>query len=90
MTQLFAVGVGAVALVAEQGGGSSAGPAGATRDGWDAVDQGEGLSEEKWPRRLTDADRRAPSPLFWTHVDPYGRFELDMNSHLDLAVVAQA
>ncbi|MCO6008414.1 transposase [Actinoallomurus purpureus] len=40
--------------------------------------------------RLTDADRRALSPLFWTHVNPYGRFELDMNSHLDLvaAVVA--
>ncbi|WSJ27073.1 transposase [Streptomyces sp. NBC_01324] len=48
------------------------------------------LSEEKWPRRLTDADRRALSPLFWTHVNPCGRFELDVNSHLDLdlAVVA--
>jgi hypothetical protein len=32
---------------------------------------------------LTEADRRALSPLFWTHVDPYGRFELDMNSRLD-------
>ena len=37
---------------------------------------------------LTDADRRDLSPLFWTHLNPYGRFELDMNSHLDLAVVA--
>ncbi|MFD7054802.1 Tn3 family transposase [Streptomyces mirabilis] len=46
------------------------------------------LSEEMWQRRLTDADRRALSPLFWTHVNPYGRFELGMNSHLDLAVVA--
>lgn len=34
--------------------------------------------------QLTDADRRALSPLFWTHVNPYGRFELDMNSRLDL------
>nr|WP_275296299.1 hypothetical protein [Streptomyces sp. PAMC 26508] len=25
--------------------------------------------------KLTDADRRALSPLFWTHVNPYGRFE---------------
>ncbi|MEV0039818.1 hypothetical protein [Streptomyces sp. NPDC050804] len=33
---------------------------------------------------ITDADRRALSPLFWTHVNPYGRFELDMNSRLDL------
>ncbi|MER7520726.1 Tn3 family transposase [Streptomyces sp. NPDC126499] len=46
------------------------------------------LSEEKWQKRLTDTDRRALSPLFWTHVNPYGRFELDMNSHLDLATVA--
>ena len=46
------------------------------------------LSEEKWQKRLTDADRRALSPLFWTHVNPYGRFELDMNSHLALAATA--
>lgn len=46
------------------------------------------LSEEKRNKRLTDADRRALSPLFWTHVSPYGRFELDMNSHLDLAAAA--
>ncbi|WP_431981431.1 Tn3 family transposase [Streptomyces qinglanensis] len=46
------------------------------------------LSEEKWQKRLTDADRRALSPLFWTHVTPYGRFELDMNSHLALAAEA--
>ncbi|WBB59601.1 Tn3 family transposase [Streptomyces sp. WMMC500] len=46
------------------------------------------LSEEKWQKRLTDADRRALSPLFWTHVNPYGRFELDMNPHLDLAATA--
>jgi hypothetical protein len=23
---------------------------------------------------------------FWTHVNPYGRFELDMNSRLDLGL----
>ncbi|MFD4653210.1 Tn3 family transposase [Streptomyces sp. NPDC055817] len=48
------------------------------------------LSEEKWQKRLTDADRWALSPLFWTHVNPYGRFELDMNSHLDLAAAVAA
>ncbi|MEU2674841.1 Tn3 family transposase [Streptomyces sp. NPDC007164] len=42
------------------------------------------LAEPKWADKLTDADRRALSPLFWTHVNPYGRFELDMNSRLDL------
>ncbi|MFE9042555.1 Tn3 family transposase [Streptomyces sp. NPDC007818] len=39
---------------------------------------------------LADADRRALSPLFWTHVNPYGRFELDMNSHLALAAAVYA
>lgn len=42
------------------------------------------LSEDKWQKRLTDADRQALSPLFWTRVNPYGWFELDMNSRLDL------
>ncbi|WP_317985858.1 Tn3 family transposase [Streptomyces sp. 5-10] len=42
------------------------------------------LSEEKWQKRLTDTDRRALSPLFWTHINPYGRFELNMNHRLDL------
>lgn len=46
------------------------------------------LSEEKWQKRLTDADRRALSPLSWTHINPYGRFELDMNSRLDLDLAA--
>jgi hypothetical protein len=46
------------------------------------------LSEEKWQKRLTGADRRALSPLFWTHVNPYGRFELDMSHRLDLAAAA--
>jgi hypothetical protein len=25
------------------------------------------------------------SPLFWTHINPYGRFYLDMNTRLDLS-----
>jgi hypothetical protein len=27
-------------------------------------------------------------PLFWTHVNPYGRFELDMNTRLDLGLAS--
>ncbi|MEV4116235.1 Tn3 family transposase [Nonomuraea sp. NPDC049695] len=42
------------------------------------------LADPKWAGMLTDADRRALSPLFWTHVNPYGRFELDMSNRLDL------
>ena len=42
-----------------------------------------------------DADRRALTPLFWTHVNLYGRFDLDMDTHLNLdqalaAVAAQS
>jgi hypothetical protein len=44
----------------------------------------EVLAEPKWANRLTEADWRGLSPLFWTHVNPYGRFELDMNRHLRL------
>lgn len=32
------------------------------------------LADPKWADTLTDADRRALSPLFWTHMNPYGRF----------------
>ena len=29
-------------------------------------------------------EQRALSPLFWTHINPYGRFQLDMTTRLDL------
>ena len=33
---------------------------------------------------LAGEDRRALSPLFWAHVNPYGHFRLDMDTRLDL------
>ncbi|WP_265569123.1 Tn3 family transposase [Streptomyces hygroscopicus] len=48
------------------------------------------LADPKWADTLTDADRRALSPLFWTHVNPYGRFELDMSSRLELDLSIRA
>lgn len=48
------------------------------------------LDDPKWADTLTDADRRALSPLFWTHVNPYGRFEPDMNSRLELDLTARS
>ncbi|WP_217687113.1 Tn3 family transposase [Streptomyces sp. CAI-85] len=50
----------------------------------------EVLADPKWADKLTDADRRAVSPLFWAHVEPCGRFELDMNSRLDLDLSLRA
>ncbi len=35
-----------------------------------------------WQNRLTKEDKRALSPLFYAHVNPYGIFKLDMNKRL--------
>jgi hypothetical protein len=34
--------------------------------------------------QLTDLDRRALTPLFWSHVNPYGTFTLDLKQRLAL------
>lgn len=46
------------------------------------------LAEDDWARRLTAADKRALTPLFWSHANLYGRIDIDMDSHLDLALAA--
>jgi hypothetical protein len=38
------------------------------------------LAQPKWVGRLTPRDLNALTPLIWEHVNPYGRFELDMNA----------
>jgi hypothetical protein len=43
------------------------------------------LKRSHWEQRLTAVDLRAITPLIWEHVNPYGRFELDMESRLALA-----
>ncbi|MFE7979888.1 Tn3 family transposase [Streptomyces shenzhenensis] len=48
------------------------------------------LAEPKWADKHTEADRRALFPLFWTHVNPYGRFELDMHSRLGLDLTGRS
>ena len=40
--------------------------------------------------QLDDIDRRALSPLFWSHINPYGRFRLDMDSRIDLTAASVA
>ncbi|WP_030164024.1 Tn3 family transposase [Spirillospora albida] len=46
------------------------------------------LKDPAWAGRLTDADRRALSPLFWSHANLYGTISIDMDTHLDLGLVA--
>ena len=42
------------------------------------------LQDPAWAGGLREEDRRGLSPLFWSHVNPYGRFRLDMDTRLDL------
>ena len=44
----------------------------------------EVLAQPHWRGRLTPTDLRALTPLIWEHVNPYGRFELDMTTRLPL------
>ncbi|MBB3724569.1 Tn3 family transposase [Nonomuraea dietziae] len=42
------------------------------------------LRDPAWQKRLSPADRRGLTALFWSHLNLYGRFELDMSRHLEL------
>ena len=42
------------------------------------------LAQPHWSGKLTGRDLGALTPLFWEHVNPYGRFELDMDARLPI------
>lgn len=42
------------------------------------------LAQPKWSGKLRARDLRALTPLIWEHVNPYGRFELDMEARLPI------
>jgi Tn3 transposase DDE domain len=42
------------------------------------------LAQPHWQGMLTPRDYAALTPLIWEHVNPYGRFDLDMNTRLAL------
>jgi TnpA family transposase len=42
------------------------------------------LAQPHWQGRLGPRDLSALTPLIWEHVNPYGRFELDMEARLSL------
>ena len=46
------------------------------------------LHEPVWLSRMKTEDFRAPTPLIYAHVNPYGIFELDMETRLPIDVVA--
>ena len=43
------------------------------------------LDDPNWYNRFTDADWRGLTPLFYRHINPYGRFDLDMSYRIPLA-----
>ncbi|WP_327129513.1 Tn3 family transposase [Streptomyces sp. NBC_01727] len=42
------------------------------------------LTEPKWAKKLSDEDRRGLTALFWSNINPYGTFRLDMDKRIDL------
>ncbi|MFI6122650.1 transposase [Streptomyces sp. NPDC051064] len=47
------------------------------------------LGEPEWADLLTPADQRGLTPLFWSHVRPYGEVNLDMGARLNLTAVTE-
>lgn len=47
------------------------------------------LTEPALAGTLGDADRRGLTPLFWSNINPHGRFRLDMDRRLDLETDAK-
>jgi TnpA family transposase len=43
------------------------------------------LDRPHWRGRLNARDLHALTPLFWGHINPYGRFDLDMHTRIALA-----
>jgi hypothetical protein len=42
------------------------------------------LADQPWADLLTPVDRRGLTPLFWTHVRPYGEVHLDLATRLTI------
>ncbi len=45
----------------------------------------EVLAEEKWKSAMKREDWRGLTPLFYQHVNPYGRFTLDLTQRIPLS-----
>ena len=47
-------------------------------------DDPESVGATELARKITPRDYAASTPLIWEHVNPYGRFDRDMNARLAL------
>ena len=48
------------------------------------------LADPDWEDALTAEDERGLTPLFWSHVLPYGEVKLNMSSRLALSTAPDA
>lgn len=46
------------------------------------------LSDPTWAGRLSERDYRGLSPLIYLHINPYGRFDVDMDKRIDFGAIA--
>ena len=46
------------------------------------------LSEPEWVSRLSERDLQGLSPLFYLHINPYGRFDVDLDKRIDFGKMA--
>lgn len=46
------------------------------------------LSDAGWAARLSDHDYRGLSPLIYAHINPYGRFEVNLDERIDFDATA--
>ncbi len=43
------------------------------------------LAEPAWSRRMLPEDYRGLTPLIYSHINPYGRFEVDLSKRIDFS-----
>lgn len=46
------------------------------------------LGEPDWASRLSEHDYRGLTPLIYSHINPYGRFEIDLDKRIDFERLA--
>ncbi|MDX6292413.1 MAG: hypothetical protein QOH50_1488 [Kribbellaceae bacterium] len=46
------------------------------------------LAEPEWAKKLSDEGWRGLTALFWSNINPYGTFRLDMDKRLELPIPA--
>jgi TnpA family transposase len=42
------------------------------------------IKEQQWVKQMSTEDLRALTPLFYTHINPYGSFDLNMNERIEV------